>query len=215
MANTLRARNLLQASEISSCELLKEMKKIKGSNKYTSDISSTFGGVSDEDSIVEQFKDVYSALYNSSESSVDLSNLKDQLRDEISVDSLHEVNKITGQSVKEAACRMKPRKSDVSSSYTSDAILNAPEIFFDILALVYRSWLLHGTVTLSLLACAFLPLFKGGLKDPANTDSYRAIAGSSLLLKLFDNVILLIWGDRLGTDSLSKQGQAQQNVVGW
>lgn len=118
------------------------------------------------------------------------------------MDSLHEVNKITGQSVKEAACRMKPRKSDVSSSYTSDAILNAPDIFFDILALVYRSWLLHGTVTLSLLACAFLPLFKGGLKDPANTDSYRAIAGSSLLLKLFDNVILLIWGDRLGTDSL-------------
>ena len=53
-----------------------------------------------------------------------------------------------------------------------------------------------------LLACAFLPLFKGGLKDPASTDSYRAIAGSSLLLKLFDNVILLLWGDRLGSDSL-------------
>ena len=57
-------------------------------------------------------------------------------------------------------------------------------------------------MTLSLLACAFLPLFKGGLKDPDNTDSYRAIAGSSLLLKLFDNVILLLWDDRLGTDSL-------------
>ena len=97
---------------------------------------------------------------------------------------------------------MKPKKSDVSTSYTSDAILNAPDIFFDILAMVYRSWLVHGTVTLSLLSCAFLPLFKGGLKDPNQTDSYRAIAGSSLLLKLFDNVILLLWGDRLGTDSL-------------
>ena len=61
---------------------------------------------------------------------------------------------------------------------------------------------MHGTDTLSLLASAFLPLFKGGLKDPANTDSYRAIAGSSLLLKLFDNVILLLWGDHLGSDSL-------------
>ena len=47
-----------------------------------------------------------------------------------------------------------------------------------------------------------MPLYKGGLKDPDCTDSYRAIAGSSLLLKLFDNVILIIWGDRLGTDSL-------------
>ena len=85
--------------------------------------------MSGEDNIVEKFKNVYSAL----------SKLKDQLRDEISVDYLHEVNKITGQSVKDAACQMKPRKSDVSSSYTSDAILNVPDIFFDILALAYRS----------------------------------------------------------------------------
>ena len=29
-----------------------------------------------------------------------------------------------------------------------------------------------------------------------------AIAGSSQILKLFDNVILLLWGDLLGSDSL-------------
>ena len=57
------------------------------------------------------------------------------------------------------------------------AILNAPDSFFDLLAPVFRSRLLHGTVT------------------------YRAIAGASLLLKLFDNVILLLWGDRLSSDS--------------
>ena len=95
--------------------------------------------MSGEDNIVEKFKDAYSALYNSSESSEDLMKLKDILREEISADFLNEVNKITGQSVKEASCRMKPRKSDVSSSYTSDAILNAPDIFFDMIALVYKS----------------------------------------------------------------------------
>ena len=70
------------------------------------------------------------------------------------------------------------------------------------MARVFRSWLVHGTVTISLLACAFLPLFKGGLKDPSQTGSYRAIAGASLLLKLFDYVILNVWGDLLGSDSL-------------
>ena len=79
---------------------------------------------------------------------------------------------------------MNPGKGDVSVSYTSDAILNAPDSFFNMMAQVFR--------TLSLLACAFLPLFKGGLKDPSKTDSYRAIAGASLLLKLFDNVVLLL-----------------------
>ena len=141
---------------------------------------------------------MYSALYNSSDTSEDLSKLKDILKAEISNDSVVEADRVTGQAVKEAACRMKSKKSDVSGSYTSDAILNAPDIFFDHLAKVYRSWIIHGTVTLSLLSCAFLPLFKGGLKDPANTDSYRAIAGSSLLLKLFDNLVILLWGDRLG-----------------
>ena len=77
---------------------------------------------------------------------------------------------------------MKTDKPDASGSLSSNAILNAPDSFFDLLAPVYRSWLVHGTVTLSLLACAFLPLFKGGLKDPSKTDSYRAIAGASLLL---------------------------------
>ena len=92
---------------------------------------------------------------------------------------------------------MKPTKSDVSEGYTSDDLLSGPEH----LALVIRSFLLHGTVTKCLLACAFLPLLKPR-KDPVKTDSYRAIAGSSLILKLIDNVILLLWGDLLGSDSL-------------
>ena len=77
------------------------------------------------------------------------------------------------------ACKMKPAKSDVSGAFSSDALLHAPDSFFYILALVYKSW----------LAFAFLPLLKNALKDPANTDSYRAIAGSSLLLKLFDQCV--------------------------
>ena len=87
-------------------------------------------------------------------------------------------------------------------SYTSDAILYAPDCFFELLSQIFRSWLLHGTVTKSLLACAFIPLYKGGMKDPSKTDSYRAIACSSLLLKLFDNVVILLWGNLLSTDSL-------------
>ena len=200
MSSSLRARRLLEASETGSCELLQEMKKIRGDKKACGDLPDSVGGASGEQDIVEEFRKVYFALYNSSDTSENMTELKDELKALIT--SAEDANLITGKAVKEAAARMKAKKSDVSGSYTSDAILNAPDIFFDHLALVYRSWLLHGTVSLPLLSCAFLPLFKGGLKDPSKTDSYRAIAGSSLLLKLFDNVILLLWGDLLGTDSL-------------
>ena len=45
-------------------------------------------------------------------------------------------------------------------------------------------------------------MLKNNLKDPANTNSYRAIAGLSLLLKLFDKVVLNIWGHLLVSNSL-------------
>ena len=97
---------------------------------------------------------------------------------------------------------MKPGKADVTGSFTSDVLLHGPDILFDFLASIFKSFLVHGNVTLELLSCAFLPLFKGGLKNPHLSDSYRAIAGSSQILKLFDNVILLLWGDLLGSDTL-------------
>ena len=134
-------------------------------------------------------------MYNSSGSGEALDTLKQIVNSKVVSDdeTVNEVLKITGKVVKQAACKLKSGKGDVSEGYTSDAILNAPDLLFDMLANVYRSWLVHGTVSLNLLACAFLPLLKSSLKNPAEANSYRAIAGSSLLLKLFDQVILLLW----------------------
>lgn len=97
---------------------------------------------------------------------------------------------------------MKPGKIDVTGGYSSDALLHGPDSLFDHLAQIFQTFLVHGEVTGQLLSCAFLPLFKGGQKSPNKTDSYRAIAGSSQLLKLVDNVVLLLWGHLLQSDSL-------------
>ena len=202
-ADLIRAQKLLEAAQTGSVDLLNEMKKIKGSKKDKLDLPDEVAGESGESNIVEKFCEVYEELYNSSGSYEALQGIKEQLEINIGgAESLEEVSKVTGEIVKKAACKMKPGKGDVSEGYTSDAILNAPDILFDQLALVYRSWLLHGTVTTSLIACAFLPLLKNSLKNPAETNSYRAIAGSSLLLKLFDQVILLLWGHLLASDEL-------------
>jgi hypothetical protein len=68
--------------------------------------------------------------------------IKEQLNVNIvGEESLEEVLKVTGAFVKKAACKMKLGKGDVTEGYTSDAILNAPDILFDQLAMVYRSWL--------------------------------------------------------------------------
>ena len=127
--------------------------------------------------------------------------VKDNVEDSVSQESESEVNKVTAESVKAAVTMMKKGKCDVSGSFTTDAIKNAPDNFYEYLAAVYRSWLVHGTVSRPLLACAFLPLLKSQ-KDPAETKSYRAIAGSFTLLMVFDRLILNLWGDLLASGSL-------------
>ena len=47
-----------------------------------------------------------------------------------------------------------------------------------------------------------MPLLKSSLKDPADPSSYRAIAGSSLILKIFELVVIILWGHHLSSDSL-------------
>ena len=202
MANSSRAQKLLEASMGGTCNLFKEMKRVRCVDNEVTELPEAIGNAYGEAEVSKEFMSIYSSLYNSNDTKTELEPLKHQLSVEIFNNYSDEANKITGQIVKMAACRLKPNKSDVSGSFSSDMILNAPDIFFDILARIYRSWIIHGTVTLSLLSCAFIPLFKGRLKDPANPDSYRAIASSSLLLKLFDNVIILLWGHYLQTDSL-------------
>ena len=121
--------------------------------------------------------------------------VKDQVEENIDEGSWSEIPKITCHTVKAAAAMMKKGKADVSGSYSSDAVRNAPDCFYEHLAAAYRSFLVHGSVPRPLLACAFMPLLKSSQKDPAQTKSYRAIAGSSILLMLFDKLVLNVWGE--------------------
>ena len=98
--------------------------------------------------------------------------IKQRVEASVSEQSCNEVSKVTNEVVKLAAVTMKKSKGDVTGSYTSDAIRNVPDLLFDRLASVFRSWLCHGTVTRSLLACAFMPLLKNSMKYPAETKNY-------------------------------------------
>ena len=170
-------------------DLIKEMKTVKLGQKVKK-LPDTVEGKDNEEDIAEEFRKVYSELYNLEDDFTALEEMKEALNLDISTErSEEEIDKVTEDVVKKAATRLKPGKGDVSGSYNSDLLKNFPDYFFFLLAAVFRSWLTHGTVTRSFLACAFLPLVKG-LKDPSLTASYRAVASSSLIPKLLDYVIL-------------------------
>ena len=198
----VKAEKLLTAALQGDLALLKVMKNIKKGRGGPPELPDTVAGGSGEEEIVEKFRLVYSTLYNSAGSEAELRVLSDKVQALITPEAVDEVARVTGSTVKEAVCYMMKGKSDVSNSFTSDALLHAPDILFEQLSIVFRSWITHGNITPALLACSFLPLLKSSLKDPADTGSYRAIAGSSLILKVFERVILLLWGHLLESDSL-------------
>ena len=146
--NLVRATKLFEASVTEETDLLKEMKKIKLGGKHTADLPENVAGANGEEEIVEKFRHVYSAWYNSSDSSVEMTSIKEKIKDLVQHDSGEEVFKITGAIVRKAAELMKKGKADVSESYTTDAIIQAPDTLFEYLAAVYRSWLFQQLIFL-------------------------------------------------------------------
>ena len=76
MANAIRARRLLEASEAGSIDLFKELKKIKGSKKSSEGLPDLVAGATGEKAIVEEFRKVYESLYNSCDTSEAMNELK-------------------------------------------------------------------------------------------------------------------------------------------
>ena len=197
-----QAQGLFGAAMAGDLHLFKEMRRVRTGKGQMEEMAETVDGVSGEQGVADTFAEIFSTLYNSSGSESEMVVLQNQIRGLVQAqDSLKEVDKMSAEVVKKAAISLKPHKMDVSQGFSSDALLHGPDLLFGLLGQVFRSWLLHGTVTKTVLACAFIPLVKGS-KDPALSGSYRAIAGSSLLLKLFERCVLLIWGDQLQTDTL-------------
>ena len=201
-ANSAKARNLLQAAQSGDKALMNEMKKVLGSKNQAQKIPDSLEGAVGESHILEKFKSLYEALYNSAGTEEKTEQLKKLMTSMIDCRSESEVRKVTAQEVKEACKRMKGGKIDVSSGYASNIFRHAPEILYEKLASIFRSFISHGTITLSILTCSFMPLLKSARKDSSQFDSWRAVAGASQLLKLFEYVILNIWGHHLESDTL-------------
>ena len=204
-ADRLRSEALGAAAEAGNKELFKEMKHHlfrKGGGQDCPD--SLEGKVTHED-ILEKFRECYSALFNRADRSNEMEVVKCEIEDIIRNNiqsSVFKVSKITPEVVRLAVERMKPQKSDVSCEYTSDMFIHGPDIMYEQLAAVFRSWVTHGTITREILCTAFMPLLKSSLKDPSKFNNYRAIAGASQLLKMFEYVVLILWGHLVESDSL-------------
>ena len=174
------------------------VKKLHGPSREN--LPGEVDGYYGEDAIVNKFKEVYQNIYNRNESDKDIATFTEIIEKLTSQKDKDLVKLINDSVVRKAASLMKNNKADVSGGFSSNAVKNGPVILYTKLAEIFRSWMNHGKVTLSILVVSLLLLIKG-LKNSGSTDNYRLIAGTSIILKLFEWVILIIWGPSIRNDN--------------
>ena len=118
--------------------------------------------------------------------------LANSIDDAVNISHIGDVNRVIADIV----------KSDSIYSFSSDSMKHGPDPLFDKLAVAIRCYLIHGHVTVFLLLATLFPIIKDKLGRVDSSKNYRSIALSSLVLKLIDWIILLLFGISLGLDDL-------------
>ena len=192
--NKKLAENLKKNAFLNACINNNEdiFKLIRKEWATTPSVPNTMDGVSTD--IENHFASIYKTLYNSVNDENDLSNYKEHLSKKINPSSIVDAWRITPERVHDAVQRLKNEKNDPVLDFKSDCLKNAPPIFCTQLSLLFRQFLIHGHISSFLMISTLIPLVKEKMGDITSSDNYRSIAISSLILKVFDYVILDIHG---------------------
>ena len=80
-----------------------------------------------------------------------------------------------------------------------------------------RNFIIHGHLSSTLAICNLLPIIKDKLGKSEDSNNYRSIFISSMVLKLFDWVIILIYKENLHLDALqfSYQPNCSTTMCSW
>ena len=128
-------------------------------------------------------KEKYKNLYNRTGTKEPLEKLLNEVSSDIKDQDIIEVDKITPiliqKIIKE---KIKPGKSDPEYDLTTDNLKNAPFALFEHLSNFFQGVLVHGSINSSLLICAILLLIKDKRGATDDSNNYRGIALSSILL---------------------------------
>ena len=210
----IRKQKLLSAvldpdSDVDLFKEIKSMRKAKATSANKIDDQT--------EDIEEHFAGIYKELYNSVDDYDDLMDVAKILDSKISNKCAIEVEKVTPDIVKEAVKHIKPNKSDPVFDFTSDCLKNAPDSLFMHFSNIIKSFLIHGHVSVILLLSTLVPIIKDKLGNICSSKNYRSIAISSLFLKIFVWVVILLYGDCLQLHDLqfAYQPKCSTNMCTW
>jgi hypothetical protein len=176
-----------------------EVKKIRNCKQGNSRIVDN---CMDENSIASLFASNYRSLYTSVPSDVNvMHSIYEDIEANLNCDAVTDFV-ITSGNVRSAISQMKARKTDGEFCLSSDYFLHADNDLSVHLAFVFTSMIVHGTAPESFLSSTILPIPKNKNINAADSSNYRGIALSSVYGKIFDNIVINKYSEKLHTSEL-------------
>ena len=167
--NFIKNQKIVENCLDNDMDLFAEIKRQRA-NDNEDDV--TIDGSSGKD-IPEKFAEVYSELFNRCNDDEKIAEMKVKLNTSISQADWVEIEKINSVTIKDAIDKIKSNKSDPLHDFSSDFLKHAPDILYEQLAVVIRSFVSHGHVTSSLLIATLVPIVKDKLADLCSSKNYR------------------------------------------
>jgi len=177
-----------------------EVKKMRNNKAANSRIVD---GCTDENSISQVFASKYRDLYTSVPyDKIEMQNIITDVENRISDGALFSDYTINCHDVQEAISRLKSHKNDGNVGLSSDYFLQASADLAIHIAFLFTCIISHGKVPADLVCSTILPIPKNRNVSAVHSDSFRGIALSSIFGKLFDNIIVSKFYDKLSTSDL-------------
>ena len=184
-------------------EFWKSMKRLKGTNRVTSNV---IDGICNDQEIANNFQDIYKNLYNSVDNKgLDkvvnkVNKLVTNQCDSGKCSSSH-CHKITKDLVQKAVFNLKSGKDDETCYLTSNHFIYASELAIEKLSIILDLMVRHGITNELINKSVIKPIPKCMQKSLSVSSNYRAISKNSIISKIIDNIILLQIKDKLITTS--------------
>ena len=133
---------------------------------------------------------MYTDIYNTHNDSEELNDFYRENSAKIGQIDVDLVNSVTPDLVKSLISKLSKNKNDSSFDWESDALKVGVGALSVPISDLLRVMLIHGFIPKILLVCQLIPIVKNNKESKLSSSNYRLIAITSLLLKLFDHLVL-------------------------
>jgi len=146
-----------------------------------------------------KYEHLYSSVpYNHSE----LRNIINDVENSINSDVIHSECAVSCNDVYNAISKLAPHKNDGKYELSSDHIIQAGADLSVHIGFLLSAAISHGSVPSYFSVNTILPIPKTKNANVASSDNFRGIALSSIFIKLFDNIVIHRFYDKLCTSEL-------------